>query len=140
MSMLSALSSHVDQEGELLQRLNDAVLCVQAAVLGDLDLLGITKEKLEESSIILVEFLEKLKAALNSTTNDPTVSMLVENIRYDSDKPVEEWEEDIQSLIDSLKSGKLNGDPSLLSIIEDILNLLNADYSAAVKALYFRYR
>ncbi|MBW1799994.1 MAG: hypothetical protein JRJ85_04610 [Deltaproteobacteria bacterium] len=140
MSMLSALSSHVDQEGELLQRLNDAVLSVQAAVLGDMELLGITDDKLEKASVILVEFLEKLKSALNSTTNDPTVSMLVENIRYDSDKPVEEWEEDIQSLIDSLKSGKLNGDPSLLSIIEDILNLLNADYSTAVKALYFRYR
>jgi len=140
MSMLSALIGHIDQEGELLQKLNDAALCVQAAVLGDMDLLGVTKEKLDEASKILVEFLKKLKTALDSSSDDPTISMLVENIRYDSDKTTPEWKEDIQKLIDCLNEGNLTDDPSLLQIIEDVLNLLGADYSAAVKALYLRYR
>jgi len=140
MSMLSALIGHIDQEGELLQKLNDAALCVQAAVLGDMDLLGVTKEKLDEASKILVEFLKKLKTALDSPSDDPTISMLVENIRYDSDKTTQEWKEDIQKLIDCLNEGNLTDDSFLLQIIEDVLNLLGADYSAAVKALYLRYR
>ena len=140
MSMLSALSSHLDQEGQLLQTLNDAVICVQAAILGDLDLLEISEEKLRQASATLIEFLEKLKLALEKTSDDPTISVLVENIRHESDKSVPEWKEDIQKLTASLRERKFEGDPSLLQIIEDILNLLNEDYSKAVKALYFRYR
>ena len=66
--------------------------------------------------------------------------MLVENIRHESGKAVEDWEGDIQELIDSIKNEKLAQNSSLLQIIEDVINLLNADYSAAVKALYYRYR
>lgn len=140
MSMLSALSSHIDQEGELLRELNDAVLCVQAAILGDLELLDLSQDKVSKASATLVEFLEKIKMALKKPSDDPTISMLVENIRHESGKTAEDWESDIQELIDSIKHNKLAQNSSLLQIIEDIINLLNADYSAAVKALYYRYR
>lgn len=140
MSMLSGLSSHIDQEGEILRELNDAVLCVQAAILGDLELLGLSQDKVRRASSTLIEFLEKLKRALKEPPDDPTISMLVENIRHESGKAVEDWEGDIQELIDSIKNEKLAQNSSLLQIIEDVINLLNADYSAAVKALYYRYR
>ena len=140
MSMLSALSSHIDQEGALLRELNDAVLCVQAAILDDLELLDLSQDKVSKASATLVEFLEKIKMALKKPSDDPTISMLVENIRHESGKTAEDWESDIQKLIDSIKHNKLAQNSSLLQIIEDIINLLNADYSAAVKALYYRYR
>ncbi|MFX0200265.1 MAG: hypothetical protein ACFFCW_29450 [Candidatus Hodarchaeota archaeon] len=140
MSMLSGLSSHIDQEGELLRDLNDAVLCVQAAILGDTELLDLPKDKVSRASSTLTEFLEKLEMALKKPSDDPTISMLVENIRQESDKTIKEWEAEIQDLIDNIKSEKLRDHPSLLQTIEDVLNLLNADYSAAVKALYYKYR
>jgi len=140
MSMISGLSSHVGQEGELLHQLNDSVLCVQAAVLGDLELLGLSEKALDKASSELVTFLQKLLLALEKASDDPTISMLVENIRKESDKPIDEWKTDIRTLIVSLKNKKLKEDPNLLQVIEDILSLLSADYSAAVKALYYRYR
>jgi hypothetical protein len=140
MSMISGLSSHIDQEGQLLHELNDAVLCVQASALGDLKLLNLSPDKVSKASVILIEFLSKLKKALQRPSNDPTISMLVENIRKESDKTIEEWKNDIQELVDGIKNGKLDRKSSLLHVIEDILNLLSADYSSAVKALYYRYR
>lgn len=140
MSTLSGLSSHIDYEGELLQKLNDAVLCVQALALGDLEILGLSQADVNSASSILLEFLEKLKKALKTPSNDPTISMLVENIRYESEKTVEDWESDIQELIKSIRDNLLAQNISLLETLEDILNLLSADYSEAVKTLYYRYR
>jgi len=140
MSMLSGLSSHIDQEGELLYTLNDSVLSIQAAILGDLELLGISQEKFNKASSTLISFLEKLQKALKEPSDDPTISMLVENIRCESEKSVQEWDSSIQQLIDAIENNSLDENPELLQIVEDILNLLNADYSEAVKALYYRYR
>ena len=102
MSTLSGLSSHIDYEGELLQKLNDAVLCVQASALGDLGLLGLSQSDVSKASSILLEFLEKLQKALKASSNDPTISMLVENIRHESEKTIEDWESDIEELIKSI--------------------------------------
>jgi|SRR3989338_508102 len=140
MSTLSGLSSHIDYEGELLQKLNDAVLCVQASALGDLGLLGLSQSDVSKASSILLEFLEKLQKALKASSNDPTISMLVENIRHESEKTIEDWESDIEELIKSIRNNLIAQNLSLLETLEDILNLLSADYSEAVKTLYYRYR
>jgi len=140
MSMLSALSSHVDQEGQLLNELNDSVLRVQAAILGDLELLEISEENLNGAALKLSQFLERFKKSLSEPSDDPTISMLVENIRQEPDKTVKEWEAEIEELVEAINQKNLSDNPELLNVIEDILNLLSADYSEAVKALYYKYR
>ncbi len=140
MSLISGLSNQIDQEGKLLRELNDSVLCLQAQALDDLELLGISSDRVENASIVLKNFLTELKGALEKPSYDTTISMLIENMLHKSDNTADDWKNDIQDLIDSIDGKKLSDNINLLQAVEDILNLLHADYSEAVKALYYRHR
>lgn len=136
MSIHSGLASHIEEEGEILRRLNEATLHFQAGILGDTELLGLTPKQVKKSGKVLSEFLQNLSEAIDKPTDDATVSFLVSCLR-DGPKPIEDWKDDIQRLINAISTGKFD-DTSALSSIEDILALLNDDYSEGVRALYYR--
>jgi hypothetical protein len=135
MSIHSGLASHIEEEGEVLRRLNEATLHFQAGILGDTELLGLTHKQVKKSGKVLSEFLQNLLEAIDKPTGDATIAFLVNCLR-DGPKPMEDWKEDIQRLINAIKTGKSND--ACLSSIEDILALLNDDYSEGVRALYYR--
>jgi phosphoenolpyruvate carboxylase len=108
-------------------------------MLGDLQLLEISKSEVRKSTKLLIEFLQKLKEALRHPSDDPTISFLVENIQQEYDKSTAEWEHDIQELVDALKNEEITANAALLENFEDIINVLNEDYSDALKALYNIY-
>jgi len=135
MSIHSGLASHVEEEGEILRRLNEATLHFQAGILGDTELLGLTHKQVKKSGKVLSEFLQNLLEAIDKPTGDATITFLVNCLR-DGPKPMEDWKEDIHRLVNAIKTEK--SDDANLSAIEDILALLNDDYSEGVRALYYR--
>jgi len=134
MSDISSLGSHVDEEGEMLRSLSSAVLRIQAAALGDLELLQITQEQVEQARATVLDFLTRLLDALQKGVEDAALQPLVVALE-EGPKPHEDWVEDLRQLRDMV-STKGQVPEAALRPIEDVLTLITDDYARSIRALY----
>jgi len=134
MSSLGSLSTHVQREQLLLRKLNDSLINIEANALGKKDAFGLSDEDVEQSKTTIHDFCNKLLAELSSESSYTDMQSLTSRIRSSS-KPIDDWKDDLQNLISILSSDALLTD-SHLGVLDDILSLLDVDFSEDLRRLY----
>jgi hypothetical protein len=137
MSKLGFVSGHLEREQQLLRELNSALLALEAEALGKTADLGFSDEDVLSSRQLLHNFVSRLKPALVQGEATPTdIQVLVHRIKNHK-KPVEDWQQDLEGLVDRLQAPEQLRDTDML-ILEDILSLLDSEFVEGLQRLYFR--
>jgi len=136
MSSLGSISGHLDRERQLLRELNDALIALEAAALGRTSDFGLSDEDVSKSRQTLHDFTSRLRAALDQTPVSVDLRPLVHRLRSGI-KPLEDWREDLDTLVNWLQSTDEPGD-DMLPALEDVLSLLDTEFTEDLRRLYMR--
>lgn len=136
MSTLGSVSGHLDRERQLLRELNNALIALQAATLGLTSDFGLSAEDVTESCQLLHEFASRLRSALDEEAAAMELRPLVHRVRSGI-KPLEDWREDLDVLVNQLASEDQLEDEAL-PILEDVLSLLDSEFTEDLRRLYVR--
>ena len=136
MSDLGSLAGKAEREQLLLSRLNDAVIALEIDALGKAKELSLTEEQIEESRRELTDFIDRLRSELERKETTADLHSLVARIRTGI-KPLEDWHEDLANLSNQLsKSEPVKVED--LPVLEQVLSLLDAEFTDDLKRLYAR--
>lgn len=132
---LGAISTKLQREGELLKRLNDALLTLEVDALGRISELDISSEDVIKSRKFIIEFAQRLCSILKQETPSIDLAPVVNHFKSGM-KPVEDWIEDLEKLIEHLRNNRIVDDDVV--VIEDILSLLDDQFTEDLRRLYLR--
>jgi len=136
MSTLSSISNYLGREQQLLRELNNALIALEAEALGRAADFGLTEKNISESRQTLLDFVIRLRSALDQDTSSVDIQAMVRRLRSGM-KPVDDWKEDLSALAEDLqKKGQLS--PGRFPILEAILSLLDSEFTEDLKHLYAR--
>lgn len=135
MSTLGSLAGQLDQGQQLLRELNTALIVVEADILGRTADFGFTEADVSASQARLLDFAERLHAALDDDAASADLQSLVHRIRSGS-KPAEDWKADLVLLAKDLRAGDYDGEA--LRVLEDVLSLLDTEFAEDLRRLYAR--
>jgi hypothetical protein len=133
--MLGSLAGQLDQGQQLLRELNSALIVVEADLLGRAVDFGFTAPDVAASRTRLLDFAERLHAALEEDATSAELQSLVHRIRSGI-KPVEDWRADLSLLAKNLRAGHHQGEA--LRVLEDVLSLLDTEFAEDLRRLYAR--
>ena len=136
MSKLGSLSGNLGRERKLLHDLNNALLTIEANSLGKAKQFGFTKNDINNSRFILQEFTARLREVLTQEQISTDLQPLVHRIKSGI-KPLEDWIEDLE-IIESKLVNKSPVDEDSLPILEDVLSLLDLEFTEDLRRLYVR--
>jgi len=136
MSTLSSISNYLGREQQLLRELNNALIALEAEALGRAADLGLTKENISESRKTLLDFVVRLRSALDQETSSVDLQAMVNRLKSGM-KPVDDWKEDLSALAKDLEA-KSQLPQNRLPILEAILSLLDIEFTEDLKHLYAR--
>jgi DNA invertase Pin-like site-specific DNA recombinase len=132
---LGAISTKLQREGELLKRLNDALLILEVDALGRTSELNISSEDVIKSRKSIIEFAQRLCSVLKQETPSIDLTPIVDHFKSGM-KPVEDWIQDLEKLIEHLQNNRIADDDVV--VIEDILSLLDDQFTEDLRRLYLR--
>ena len=132
---LGAISTKLQREGELLKRLNDALLILEVDALGRISELDISSEDVIKSRKFIIEFAQRLCSVLKQEAPSIDLAPIVNHFKSGM-KPVEDWIEDLERLIEHLQNNRIVDDDVV--VIEDILSLLDDQFTEDLRRLYLR--
>jgi len=132
---LGAISTKLQREGELLKRLNDALLTLEVDALGRISELDISSEDVIKSRKFIIEFAQRLCSVLKQEAPSIDLAPVVNHFKSGM-KPVEDWIEDLEKLIKHLQNNRIVDDDVV--VIEDILSLLDDQFTEDLRRLYLR--
>ena len=132
---LGAISTKLQREGELLKRLNDALLTLEVDALGRISELDISSEDVIKSRKFIIEFAQRLCSVLKQEAPSIDLAPVVNHFKSGM-KPVEDWIEDLERLIEHLQNNRIVDDDVV--VIEDILSLLDDQFTEDLRRLYLR--
>jgi hypothetical protein len=135
MSKLGSISGHIDRERELLRDLNNALLTLEAFTLGRANDFGFSKQDVDESKKVLIDFGTLLRSAIEPDQVVTELQPLVSNLKSGI-KPLDDWKEDLDDLLANLNRDDLNQE--VLPILEDLLSLLDIEFAEDLRRLYQR--
>jgi len=136
MSTLSSISNYLGREQQLLRELNNALIALEAEALGRAADFGLTKENISESRKTLLDFVVRLRSALDQETSSVDLQAMVNRLKSGM-KPVDDWKEDLSALAKDLEA-KSQLPQNRLPILEAILSLLDIEFTEDLKHLYAR--
>lgn len=136
MSKLGSLSGNLGRERKLLRDLNNALLTIETNSLGKAKQFGFTKNDINKSRSILQEFTARLREVLTQEQISTDLQPLVHRIKSGI-KPLEDWIEDLE-IIESKLVSKSPVDEESLPILEDVLSLLDLEFTEDLRRLYVR--
>ncbi|MCL0095658.1 hypothetical protein M1O52_03955 [Dehalococcoidia bacterium] len=136
MKELGAISGKLQREIELLRKLNDALLILEVHGLGRDSELNVSQEAVDNSRKFIMEFCERLSSVLKQETSSIDLIPLIQHFKSGS-KPIEDWIEDLEKLVKDLQDNKITDDDDV-TIIEDILSLLDDQFTEDLRRLYLR--
>lgn len=136
MSTLGSISGNLERERQLLSELNSALLTLESQALGRSAEFGFTDEEIAKSRQTLIDFVMRLRSALDQPITPIDVQSLVYRLKSGM-KPLEDWQEDLDGLLTELKAGEHLTNKSL-PILEEILSLLDDEFTEDLKRLYSR--
>jgi len=136
MSTLGSLSGQLEREEQRLRELNLALIALEAQVLGHAADFGLSEEEVERSRQKLSDFVVRLRAALDQEAPQVDFQSLVHRMKS-SIKPIEDWREDLDALACQLQLKEQLKD-EVLPVLEDILSLLDAEFTQDLRRLYNR--
>ena len=135
MSSLGSISGHLEREQQLLRELNIALIALEADALGRSSDFGLSDEDISRERQILLDFTVRLRSALDQ---EPSVDLQPLVYRLKSGmKPLEDWQEDFDCLAKELQSRDRLED-GVLPILEDVLSLLDSEFTEDLRRLYAR--
>ena len=134
MSTLGSVTSQLEREQELLRRLNTALLALEAEALGRIADFGFSAEDVSDSRTALSDFVKRLREGLAAENVSVDLQPLVNRMRGDM-KPLEDWRTDLDGLETQLKQ-RDRLDESTLPVIEDVLTLLDSEFTQDLRRLY----
>ena len=132
---LGAISTKLQREGELLKRLNDALLILEVDALGRISEVDISSEDVIKSRKFIIEFAQRLCSVLKQEAPSIDLAPVVNHFKSGM-KPVEDWIEDLEKLIEHLQNNRIVDDDVV--VIEDILSLLDDQFTEDLRRLYLR--
>ncbi len=132
---LGAISTKLQREGELLKRLNDALLILEVDALGRISEVDISSEDVIKSRKFIIEFAQRLCSVLKQEAPSIDLAPIVNHFKSGM-KPVEDWIEDLERLIEHLQNNRIVDDDVV--VIEDILSLLDDQFTEDLRRLYLR--
>jgi hypothetical protein len=136
MSTLGSISGHLGREQLLLRELNSALLALEVDALGRTSDFGLSNEDVLRSRQTLLDFVVRLRAALQQGSTSIDIQPLVQRLKSGM-KPSEDWCDDLDILVEKLRlNGKL--EDNILPILEDVLSLLDIEFTEDLKRLYSR--
>ena len=136
MSTLGSLSGQIEREEKRLRELNLALIALEAQSLGHTADFGLSKEDIEKSRQMLVDFVVRFRAALDQESPRMDVQSLVHRVKS-SIKPIEDWREDLDALATQLQTKESLKDEAL-PVLEDVLSLLDTEFTEDLRRLYNR--
>ncbi len=136
MSTLGSLSGQLEREEERLRELNLALIALEAQSLGRSADFGLSKEDIERSRQMLVDFVVRFRAALDQESPQMDVQSLVHRVKSGI-KPIEDWREDLDALATQLQTKESLKDEAL-PVLEDVLSLLDTEFTEDLRRLYNR--
>ena len=132
---LGAISTKLQREGELLKKLNDALLILEVDALGRISEVDISSEDVIKSRKFIIEFAQRLCSVLKQEAPSIDLAPIVNHFKSGM-KPVEDWIEDLERLIEHLQNNRIVDDDVV--VIEDILSLLDDQFTEDLRRLYLR--
>lgn len=136
MSSLGSISGHLEREQQLLRELNTALIALEADTLGRTSDFGLSDEDVSRSRQTLLDFTVRLRSALDRESTSVDLQPLVHRLKSGM-KPLEDWREDFDRLVKELQSGDQLRD-EFLPILEDVLSLLDSEFTEDLRRLYAR--
>lgn len=136
MSNLGSIFGHLGREQQLLRELNSALMALEADALGRTSDFGLSEEDVLRSRKKLLNFIVRLLSALNQESTSIDMQSLVHRLKSGI-KPIEDWREDLGELVKQLRSGDKLRD-NVLPMLEDVLSLLDSEFTEDLKRLYAR--
>jgi hypothetical protein len=134
MSALGFAAGKVDREQTLLERLSQALLCVQVDTLGRAADLGLSKDDVAAAKATLRDFVERLRTKLTTDGQAGDLSALAIRIT-EGEKPLEDWIEDLKKLETDLASeAQLPIDS--IHVFESLLSILDQELMEDFSRLY----
>lgn len=135
MQWLSSVATKASRDGELLDKVSDAMLCLRAEETGVTEQLGYSPQDVEASRRSLMEFLQSLVEQLCSPEleQEEMVRRLV-NEMLEAGKSREDWIEDIEGVIGQLSQAAplVEEDWKSISILS---RLLDNEFTKSLKML-----
>lgn len=136
MSELAAMSGHMAWEERQLRDLNSWLLAVESDSLGRSAQVGVSFAEVVEARKALSEFVIKLEAALVAAPGSTELEPVADLLRS-SPHPTTDWIEDL-NLLSSRLQGKDPVPVEMLPILEELLGLLDSEFSSGLRRLYGR--
>jgi len=136
MNELGAISGKVQREVELLRELNSALLTLEASALDRISDFGFSSDDVAKSRGFLLDFVKRLCSALKQESPPLHLQPIVDHLKSGM-KPIKDWIEDLESLAGLIQSNNKLTDDSL-AILEDILSLLDTQFTDDLQRLYAR--
>jgi len=136
MSEVGSISGKLQREVEVLRELNDALLVVEVDALGRSSDFGYSDDEISKSRHFLVDFAARLCSALKEQPQSIDLQPVVHHLKSGM-KPVEDWIEDLEVLIRKIQSNEKFADEGLV-VLEDILSLLDTEFTEDLQRLYAR--
>ncbi len=133
---MGSISGKLQREGEVLRELNDALLTVEAEALGKSSDFGYSEDEISKSRQFLMDFASRLCSALKEQSQPIDLQPVVRHLKSGM-KPVEDWIEDLEALIRKIQSNEKLTYEGLV-VLEDILSLLDAEFTEDLQRLYAR--
>lgn len=135
MGELGAISGKIQREVEILRKLNDSLLILEIDTLGLHSELNISHNDVKKSQEFMMKFADRLCSVLKHKS--PTIDLQPIIHHFQSGmKPVEDWIEDLELLAQHLRNQTISQDA--LTILEDILSLLDDQFTEDLRRLYLR--
>jgi len=123
---LGAISTKLQREGEVLKRLNNALLILEVDALGRTSELNISSEDVIKSRKSIIEFAQQLCSALKQETPSIDLIPIVDHFKSGI--------QDLEKLIEHLQNNRIADD---VVVIEDILSLLDDQFTEDLRRLYY---
>jgi hypothetical protein len=136
MSTLGYTSGQIEHKQRLLEKINEALLDLQADAHRVGHPLGIKPSDLAGSRNVAGDFARDIIDALESKTNNPTLGTLVRRIAAQP-KPINDWIEDLQALRTALAGKQPVSEPQL-RVLSDLVRLFDREFTEDLYRLYGR--
>ncbi len=136
MRSLGALSGSVERGGQRLERLNDALLAVQADAAGKLDVLGLDSTDVVRGRKSLSGFVTTLQRELELPVSSSELQPLINRLKRSS-QAVQDWQEDLTQTRRELGESRPLS-PSATATLSKVIHLLDEEFAEDLQRLRTR--
>lgn len=133
MSELGSVSVKVWREAKFIEELNDALLVIEANLIGKSLYFDFSEEDVSKSRDFILNFIKDLNLTIKNEELSIELHPIVVKIE-ESNKPKQDWIEDLEKLSSDISSENVSNKD--LNILEDIFSLLDNQFTKDLQHLY----